>query len=251
MSFYAWAASYNRNMRIVYVAVVLGLAAPFFLRAAEVTMMEEIVAKINGDIITSAELRDERKAFEDEIKKQNLTQAQMEQARAQFETDALGNRIDQILLRQKGKDLNLKVEADVNKQIADYQRQFKLPDPEQFQRFVVEQTGRSYEDFRTQLTDNLLVDGVKREEIYRKVKIPAEEVRTYYDEHKQEFQRKERVFLRELLVSTAGKTSPEDLAAAETKAKDLAARAKRGETFPAMVQANSDNDLTKERGWHA
>jgi parvulin-like peptidyl-prolyl isomerase len=123
-----------------------------------------------------------------------------------------------------------------------------MADPEQFQRFVVEQTGKSYEDFRTQLTDNLLVEGVKREEIYRKVQVPPEEVRAYYDEHKDQFQRKERVFLRELLVSTAGKTSTEDLAAAETKAKDLSARAKRGESFPQMVEKNSDNDATKDRG---
>lgn len=235
-------------MRTVYVALVLALAAPFFLRAADVVLMEEIIAKINGDIITSSDLRDDRKAFEDDLKKQpNLTQAQIEQARSQYDTDALRNRIDEILMRQKGKDLNLKVEADVNKQIADYQRQFKMPDQEQFQQFVARETGRSYEDFRTQLVDNLLVEGVKREEIYRKVQVPAEEIRAYYDEHQDQFQRKERIFLRELLVSTEGKTSPEDLAAAETKAKDLAARAKRGETFPAMVQNNSDNELTKER----
>ena len=41
-------------MRKLYVAAVLCLAAPFFLRAAEVVLMEEIVAKVNGDIITSA-----------------------------------------------------------------------------------------------------------------------------------------------------------------------------------------------------
>lgn len=240
--------SYNRSMRTLYVASVLLLAAPFFIRAADVVLMEEIVAKVNGEIITSAELKDDRKAFEDEVKKGNLTQAQIDQARAQYETDALRDRIDAILMRQKGKDLNLKVEADVNKQIADYQRQFKMADPEEFQRFVVEQTGKPYEDFRTQLTDNLLVEGVKRDEIYRKVKVPPEEVRAYYDEHKDQFQRKERVFLRELLVSTAGKTNTEDLAAAETKAKDLAARAKRGESFPQMVQNNSENELTKERG---
>src|SRR6187455_3125891 len=127
---------YNQSMRTLYVACVLLLAAPFLIRAADVVLMEEIVAKVNGEIITSGELRDDRKAFEDEMTKGKLTQAQVEQARAQYETDALRDRIDAILMRQKGKDLNLKVEADVNKQIADYQRQFKLADPEQFQRFV-------------------------------------------------------------------------------------------------------------------
>src|SRR5262249_39689302 len=51
----------------------------------------------------------------------------------------------------------------------------------------------------------------------------------------------------ELFISTEDK-SPEEITAADNKAKDLAARAKRGETFPAMVQNNSDNELTKERG---
>lgn len=239
---------YNRSMRYLYVAVVLSLAAPFFLHAADVIVMEEIVAKVNGDIVTNTELRDTRKAIEEELTKQGLTGAQLEERLNQFETDLLRDKIDEILLRQKGKDLNLKVEADVNRQIADYQRNFKMPDPEAFQKFVVEQTGKSYEDFRGQLTDNLLIEGVRRDEIYRKINIPTEDLRAYYNEHKNEFNREERVFLREIFVSTVGKTAPEDLAAAEAKAKALANRGKNGETFPQMAQQNSDNDLSKERG---
>ena len=235
-------------MRKLYVAAVLCLAAPFFLRAAEVVLMEEIVAKVNSDIITTGELRDDKKGVEEELSKQGLTGAELERTRDAMLADLLRNRIDEILLRQKGKDMAMKVEGDLNKQIADYQRQFNLPDPEAFQRFVVEQTGRSYEDFRGNLQDKLYVDGVVREEIMRKISVPTEEIRAYYDEHKNEFNRMERVFLREILISTDGKKTPEELAAAETKAKDLSNRAKRGETFPAMAQNNSDNELTKERG---
>src|SRR3954470_5302016 len=110
---------YNRLMRYLYVAFVLSLSAPVFIHAAEVVLMEEIVAKVNGDIITSSELRDDRKAAEEELTKQGLTGAQYEQALTQQIADLLRNRIDEILLRQKGKDLNLKVESDVNKQIGD------------------------------------------------------------------------------------------------------------------------------------
>ena len=109
-------------MRYLYIALVLLLSAPFFMRAADVVMMEEIVAKINGDIITSTELREDRDAKADELKKAGLTGAEYEAALIQATEEALMNRIDSILLRQKGKDLNLKVEADLNKQIADFQR---------------------------------------------------------------------------------------------------------------------------------
>ena len=109
-------------MRYFYVALVLSLAAPVFLHAAEVVLMEEIAAKVNGDIITNTELRDDRKGVEEELTKQGLSGAQYEQALNQMVADLLRNRIDEILLRQKGKDLSLKVEAEVNKQIADYEQ---------------------------------------------------------------------------------------------------------------------------------
>lgn len=234
-------------MRYLYVALVVSLSLPFFLEAAEVVRVAEIVAKVNGDIITSTELAEDRRLVEEELTKQGITGAEYEATLARMTAELLSNRIDEILLRQKGKDLNLKVDADVNRTIADYQRQFKMPDPEQFQRFVVEQTGKSYEDFRTQIQDKLLVDGVVRDEVMRKVNVPIEEVRAYYEANKDQFQRQERVFLRELFVSTVGK-SGDEIPAIEARAKDLAARAKRGESFPQMVQNNSDNELTKERG---
>ncbi len=239
---------YNRTMRYLYVGFVLSLAAPFFLHAADVILMEEIVAKVNGDIITSTELRDDRKAVEEELSKQGLTGAQYEQTLNQMVSDLLRNRIDEILLRQKGKDLNLKVESDVNRQIADFQRQYKMPDPEAFQKFVVETTGAAYEDFKDRLTGSALVQGVIRDEVMRKIQVPAEEIRAYFDEHKNEFQRKERVFLRELFVSTEGNKTAEELTALENRAKALATRAKNGEAFQQMVTNNSDREATKERG---
>ncbi len=106
---------YNRSMRYLYVAIVLSLAAPFFLHAADLVVMEEIVAKVNGDIITNTELGEMRKAIQEELTKQGVTGAQLEERMKQFEGDMLRDKIDEILMRQKGKDLNLKVDADVNK----------------------------------------------------------------------------------------------------------------------------------------
>ncbi|HBY61675.1 MAG TPA: peptidylprolyl isomerase, partial [Solibacterales bacterium] len=51
--------------------------------------------------------------------------------------------------------------------------------------------------------------------------------------------REERLFLREILVSTEGKDAA-GVAAAEKKAKDLAGRATKGEKFPELARDNSD-----------
>jgi parvulin-like peptidyl-prolyl isomerase len=62
----------------------------------------------------------------------------------------------------------------------------------------------------------------------------------YYEDHKAEFVRQEMIFLREILISTEGK-DPAGVAAAEKKARDLSARAKKGEKFPELARQNSDS----------
>ena len=59
--------------------------------------------------------------------------------------------------------------------------------------------------------------------------------------------RKEQVFLSQILISTEGKT-PEQAAAAEKKAKDLVARARKGEKFTDLVRDNSDDPETARNG---
>jgi peptidyl-prolyl cis-trans isomerase SurA len=59
--------------------------------------------------------------------------------------------------------------------------------------------------------------------------------------------RKEQVFLSEILISTEGK-STEQVAVAEQKAKDLVARAKKGEKYSDLVRDNSDDTETVRNG---
>ena len=53
--------------------------------------------------------------------------------------------------------------------------------------------------------------------------VKHDDLEKYYNEHKSEFVREERLFLREILISTEGKDAAAT-AAAEKKAKDLVAR---------------------------
>jgi len=85
------------------------------------------------------------------------------------------------------------------------------------------------------------------QEVGMHVTFPEADLRKYYDQHKSEFMRKEQVYLSQILISTEGKT-PEQVAVAEKKAKDLVARARKGEKFSELVQANSDDPETARTG---
>lgn len=207
--------------------------------AADVTVVEEIVCKVNGDIITRTELEKDRKDAENEFRQQGLAGRALQDAVNASTRDLLRKRIDQLLLVQKGKELDLKVDGDVAKRMANMQRQSGISVPEKFQAYVREHAGMPFEDYKNEIKDQLLIERVIRQEVSSNIKFKREDLEKYYNEHKDEFQRKERIFLSNIYVSTEGKDDA-GIAAAEKKAKDLAARAKKGEKFSEMAQTNSD-----------
>ena len=215
--------------------------------AADVRIVEEIVCKVNGDIVTRGELERNRLQLEQELRTQGLSGARLQEELKQRQKDVLRDQIDQLLLVQKGKDLNIKIDSDVTRRIADIQVQSKITDPEKFHDWLHEQTGMSFEDFKQQMTNTLLTQKVIGEEIGSRITIPEPELRKYYDEHQTEFMREDQVFLSQIVISTEGKT-PEQIAAAQKKAVDLVARARKGEKFSDLVKSNSDDPETAKNG---
>ena len=213
--------------------------------AADVRVVEEIVAKVNGDIITRGELERTRQTLEAELRQQGLSGQKLKDAADQRERDALRDQIDQLLLVQKGKDLNINVDPDVTKRLAEIQIQSKIVDPDKFHEWLREQTGIPFEEFRSQMKNQLLTQRVVGQEIGSRINIPDPEKRKFYEEHKKDFVRQEQVFLSQILISTEGK-SPEQVAAAEKKAKDLVARARKGEKFGDLARDNSDDPETSK-----
>src|SRR5205814_1926812 len=163
-----------------------------------------------------------RKQMEAGLRQQGASGARLEEAMKEGSANILRERIDSLLLLSRGKELNINVDQEVNKQLADIQRQAKVADPEKFQAFVKQESGQSFEDYKNELKNQAITSRVVRQEVAGKLTIKREEAQQYYDGHKDEFQRDERVFLREILVSAEGK----DAAAAEKKALDLATRGK-------------------------
>ena len=231
-----------RSMLIVLIAAIAPLA-----QAADVRIVEEIIAKVNGDIITRGEMEQARTRLMEEAKSQGLTGAQLAEVVRNQDKNALRDQIDQLLLVQRGKDLDVKVDADVTRRLAEIQSQSKITDPDKFHDYIREQTGMSFEDFQQQMKNTLLTQKVIGEEISSRISIPEADLRKYYEEHQKEFVREEQVFLSQILISTDGKT-PAQVAAAQKKAADLVTRARKGEKFSDLARQNSDDPATAKDG---
>jgi len=234
----------NRALRACTVVLLASASALF---AADTVVIEQIVAKVNGDIITRSELDKLRAQNEAEMKQRGGTPAQIRTALAEHEKDLLRDRIDSLLLIQRGKDLDIKVDTEVSKQIADIQLDNKIADPDKFQAWIKENTGMSYEDFKAEMKNRMLTQRVIGSEVGSKINIPHEKIVDYYEKNKTSFVRQEQVFLREILISTEGKDAA-GVAAAEKKAKDIVTRARKGERFGDLIRDNSDAGSAKQGG---
>lgn len=229
--------------RLGLCAAVCAIAAS----AGEPVIVEQIVAKVNGDIITRSDLARARKELEASLRQRQLPPAQIAEILAQAEKDLLRDKIDNLLLIQRGKELNVNVDNEVTKYLAQIQSENKIADPEKFQSWIRENTGMSYEDFRSELRNQFLSQRVVGQEVYSKVNIPRRQIEEYYEKNKESFVRKERVILREILVSTQGMDEA-GIAAAEKKARDIAARARKGERFTELVREYSEAVSARQGG---
>lgn len=211
------------------------------------TTVEQIIAKVNGDIITRGDYETELKTVEARLRSANVPANQLPGLVEEQRKHTLRDLIDQQLLVQKGKELDVNVDGEVTKYLGRIQSENKIADPDKFQAWIREATGMAYEDFRSDIRDRMLTQRVIGSEVSGKINIPRSDVEKYYEEHKQEFVRKERIFLREILVNNATKDDA-GWAAAEKKAKDLVTRARKGERFPELARENSDAQTAAEGG---
>jgi peptidyl-prolyl cis-trans isomerase SurA len=236
-----------RSLASLFAMAGLGVAA-YAAASNTFSVVDEIVAKVNGDIITSTELQKTSKEVLTTLQQQqNLSGTRLQEAYQEREKDFLRNRIDQMLLVQRAKELDINVDTEVSKYLADIQRQQKIADPDKFHEMVRQQSGMSFEDFKQEVKNNILTRQVIGREVASRITIPQNEIDAYYNSHKSEFVREEKVYLREILISTDGKDAAAQ-AAAQRKANDLYNRASKGERFADLARDNSDANTAAQGG---
>jgi peptidyl-prolyl cis-trans isomerase SurA len=227
-------------------------AAPAAKRAGESEgkVVEEIVARVNNDIITKSELEKARAAAEDDARQDcsgKCTQEQLQIAIEDRQKTALRDLIDQSLLAQRGKDMGISVETEVVKQLDDVRIKNNLPDMDALEKAVTSQ-GMNWDDFKSNIRNRILTQEVIRSEVGKHITITHEEATKYYEEHKKDYVRAEQVAIRAIEVKTEGKKDAE-LPELKAKAQKLHDRVKDGEDFAELAKRFSDGPTAKQGGF--
>jgi len=244
-------------------------------------VVEEIIARVNSQIITRSEFARSKDQLKDDVKQQRPAEA--DKVYAEREKDVLRDLIDQQLLIEKGKDLGITGDTDLIKRLDQMRKEMKLDTMEELEKAATAQ-GISYEDFKQNMRNQLITQKVIGEEVGSHLSIPKEEEAKFYEEHKNEMEQPESIKLSEILVAphkaatdkpaekpaqaaadSAGADSVpksqdasadpgkqvEDaaaLAAAEAKANELLKQIRAGASFEDVAKKNSDGPSASQGG---
>jgi peptidyl-prolyl cis-trans isomerase SurA len=215
------------------------------------SVVEEIVARINNEIVTRSEFQQSREQVLNELKQKYGAQA--EQMFALQEKDVLRDLIDQRLLVQKGKDLGINPDTEVIKRLDEMRKQMNLASLEDLEK-AAEQQGVSYEEVKENIRNSLVTQKVIGQEVGSKIQISQEESRQYYEDHQKDLQRPEQVRLSEILVATQNPDSPGSaadpavVAAAEQKANELREQIRKGASFEEVAKKYSSGASAEQGG---
>lgn len=213
-------------------------------------VVEEIIARVNNEIITSSELEKARTAAAEDAQQEcsgRCTPEQLQVAVEDRQKFALRDLIDQSLLAQRGKDMGVNVEGEVVKQLDTIRTQNKLDSMEKLESAVTKE-GLNWDDFKNNIRNKLLTQEVIRREVGSHITIGHDETMKYYEEHKKEFVKPEQVALRAIEISTDAKKESE-LPELKKKAEDLLKRIKDGEDFATLAKRFSDGSTAQQGGF--
>jgi peptidyl-prolyl cis-trans isomerase SurA len=212
--------------------------------------VEEIIARVNNEIITRSEYDKARQTAQEDAKQECQNRCTPEQLKTNIEDrekTTLRDLIDQSLLVQRGKDMGVSVEPELIKRLDQIRIDNKLASMEELEKAVSGQ-GMNWEDFKNNIRNTLLTQRVVSSEVGSHITVGDEELTKYYEAHKTEFVRPEQVALREIEVSTQGKT-PEEIPELKKKAETTLKRIKDGEDFGEMAKRFSDGSTKAQGGF--
>jgi len=214
------------------------------------TLVEEIVARVNNQIITRSEYARSRDDLRKEAQQQDPVNA--DKLIAERDKDVLRDLIDQQLLLQKGKDLGITADTELIKKLDQMRKDMNLETMEDLEK-AAESQGVSFEEFKQNLRNQIITQEVIRREVGGHINISKEEEQKFYDDHKSQMDQPEQVRLSEILVSTEKKTNAtrdesEVLQAAQAKAASLLDQIKKGAKFEDVAKKDSDGPSAAQGG---
>jgi parvulin-like peptidyl-prolyl isomerase len=209
---------------------------PCVLVAAPETR-EEILVVVNGHIIS-------RRAYSQAVEQETAALYRQFAGKALDEKlkDArektLQGLVDNFIIQDKAEDLGIKVrDEEIRAYIEDLKKQNNFATDDDFEKALKGSLGYGLKAYMVRSKTDMQKQEVLRREVYSKIAIEDQELRAWYEDHKEDYKQPNRFRIRELVLPKG--VTPEEQEANKAKLATIQEELKKGTSFEALVKEHS------------
>ncbi len=235
-------------MKVLKLSLVFLILQLFYLYQTSADNLNAVRVIVNGEIITEFDIRRQvANAFQ--IAREKYGDEGLQRKEREIISKGIDELIDRKILVQEAKRVVLadpaKAEA-IEKNL------------DAFVKGAVEEVGSVYKFYelahkqginplkkRAELKDDLLIEEIMRDNVYRKIVVTPKGIKRYYQEHTDEFSREGSLSFRHILLMFSKYKTKED---AKSAAEDIVNRLKNGEEFGDLAKEYSRGPHSDEGG---
>jgi parvulin-like peptidyl-prolyl isomerase len=192
-------------------------------------IIERVIVKVNGDIVTLSEFEARQMAA---VQAARVDEHRVEAYLRENNARILQEAIDDLLLAQRADELGMHLPAAYLKEVIDGIKKDNNITTDEELLEQLKREGMSLEDLKRNIERSVLRREVLRRELESKVAVGEAEARADYEAHKTDYVRPAAVHLSEIVIRSQDASST-------ALAKDLVRRARGGEDFAALARAYS------------
>jgi parvulin-like peptidyl-prolyl isomerase len=211
--------------------------------SARAELLEEIVAWVNGEIITKTDLEQEEQAMVAEAYRR-YTGDELDENMKLLRETMLIEMVDRKILLDRAKAMFQDLEGVKSAYYEGFKESQGITDDAEFAR-MLRQEGMTIESFKLRLLEMYAPEEVLRYEVGNRISVSDQEIVDYYQQNPERFALEDEITLREIVLLA---DSDEKKAAKRTEAEQIVETARAGENFAELAKQYSEAGTQAEGG---
>lgn len=213
---------------------------------AHSVIVDRIVAIVNEDIITLSELNETFEPYREKIER-TTTGAERDRAIVEAKKHILNRLVNNKLIEQRAKKQGIAVKDE---EVMNYISRILANKKMELTEFVasLEKSGLTLEKYKEDIRGDMLRNRLIRREIQSKIVISEDEVGEYYRQHREDYEGKEAVRLKQILLIVPRGAPEEQVDEIRKQAEQIRERIAKGESFDALAEQYSQGPAAQAGG---